>query len=95
MTSRLYEERVTLWQADSADAAIALAEAEAEEYASTLNLTFLGLTQSYKMFDELGAGSEVFSLVRSAVLGPTEYLNQFFDTGRENQTHWTTPPDGA
>ena len=94
-TSRLYEERVTLWQADDADAAIALAEAEAEDHASTLDLTFLGLTQSYKMFDELGPGAEVFSLIRTADLGPTEYLNQFFDTGRGSQHHWTPPADGG
>jgi hypothetical protein len=94
--SRMYEERITIWQADDADAAIALAEADAEKYASTLDLTFLGLTQSYEMFDEVGPSAEVFSLIRSSNLGYTDYLNRFFDTGRENQNHWSPPPtDGT
>ncbi len=88
-TSRAYEERVTLWQADDLNAAIALAEAEAEEYAEMIEVTFLGLSQAYMMADDLGPGAEVFSLIRIADLPPTAYLDRFFSTGTERQTEWT------
>lgn len=45
---RYYEERIMLWQADSAEIAIALAEAEANEYAETLESEYAGLAQSYR-----------------------------------------------
>jgi hypothetical protein len=34
--------------------AIALAEAEAEDYAETLHYCYLGLAQAYQMADEIG-----------------------------------------
>jgi hypothetical protein len=81
-----YEERVTLWRAGSFDEAIALAEAEAIEYAATLGRTrYLGLAQAYVLADEPGHGAEVFSLIRDSELAPDEYLDAFFDTGTEYQ----------
>ena len=81
-----YEERVTLWQAGSFDEAIALAEAEATEYAGMLGRTrHLGLAQAYVLADEPGQGAEVFSLIRDSELAPGEYLDAFFDTGTEYQ----------
>lgn len=79
----LYEERITLWQATSAEEAIALAEAEAVEFADDED-DYLDLAQAYKLFDEPGAqGAEVFSLMRSSSLDSDAYLDTFFDTGDE------------
>jgi hypothetical protein len=82
-----YEERVTLWLADNAEAAVASAEADAEGYADGLDgCEYLGLAQCFHLFDaEVGSGSEVFSLIRESELPPTRYLDVFFDTGSELQ----------
>ncbi|MFF7993256.1 hypothetical protein ACFZDG_26095 [Kitasatospora xanthocidica] len=82
---RSYEERTTLWQAASADAAIALAEAEAGAYASDNGLDCLGLAQSSRLGGAPGTGAEVFSLLRDSPLEPDAYLDAFFDTGTERQ----------
>lgn len=83
-----YEERITLWQASDADSAIALAEAEAAEYASAIGEApdeYLGLAQSYALLDTPSqSGAEVFSLMRTSALEPNNYLDAFFDTGHEH-----------
>ncbi len=80
---RTYEERVTIWQARDEDAAIALAAREAEEYASNIDVAYLGLAQSYAMADDLGQGAEVFSLMRDSDAPPDEYVRSHFVTGNE------------
>lgn len=81
-----YEERVRLFDALDADAAIARAEVEAAEYAAVFDgCTALGFHQSFHLFDELGDGAEVFSLMRDSDLEPDDYLDRFFDTGTERQ----------
>ncbi|SDX70459.1 protein of unknown function [Modestobacter sp. DSM 44400] len=83
-----YEERVTLWQASTADEAIERAETEARQYAATIEdspSTYLGLAQSFHLFDSPGDGAEVFSLMRTSDLGPSEYLDAYFDSGTEHQ----------
>ena len=80
-----YEERVTVWKAASFDDAIALAEAEATEYAADVDGEYLGLAQAYLMADPLQHGAEVFSLLRDSPLEPNAYLDAFFDTGSERQ----------
>jgi hypothetical protein len=80
----MYEERITLWQAEDFDQAVSLAEAEAEEYAGT-DAEYLGLAQAYWLHGAPTSGAEVFSLVRDSSLAPTEYLNVFFDTGQEHE----------
>ena len=81
-----YEERITLWKAQSAEEAIARAEAEAEAYASGLgHWSYLGLAQSFNLFDEPKDGAEVFSLIRDSTLEPDDYLDAFFDTGGEHE----------
>ena len=83
-----YEERVTLWCASSFDGAIAVAEAEAEAYAGDPAETgnqYLGLVQAFALSEPPGHGAEVFSLIRDSALAPDDYLDQFFDTGRERQ----------
>ena len=85
---RTYEERIALWRASGFDEAIALAEAEAVEYASALEErpdAYLGLAQCYQLADEVGVGAEVFSLMRDSRLAPAEYLKTFFDSGGERQ----------
>lgn len=84
----LYEERITLWQAESMDDAIDLAEAEAKEYADGDDFIVLGLFQGYSISEaDLGIeqGTEVFSLLRESDLDPDAYLDAFFDTGHERQ----------
>ncbi|MFE3760786.1 hypothetical protein ACFXPI_03335 [Streptomyces sp. NPDC059104] len=82
---RSYEERITLWQAASADEAMALAEGEAETYAADNGFAYLGFAQSYRLGGTPGSGAEVFSLLRNSALEPNAYLDAFFDTGTERQ----------
>jgi hypothetical protein len=86
LRGRSYEERLTLWRAESFDQAIILAEAEALGYAAEKTDTvFAGLAQAYRMFDAPEHGAEVFSLIRDSELNPQAYLTAFFDTGQERQ----------
>jgi len=83
-TEDTYEERITLWLADDFDSAIALAEAEAHEYAGIVGNEYLGSAQAFHLSDgDLQPGVEVFSLIRQSDLESDEYLNTFFDTGAE------------
>ncbi len=78
-----YEERITIWQAQDFATAIALAEREAEEYATEGDES-LGLAQAYELVDEAPVhGVEVFSLLRDSDLEPEDYLTTFFSTGQE------------
>lgn len=80
-----YEERITLWQAESADEAIQLAENDARTYETQIEAEYLGLAQSYRIPNPVDHGGEVFSLVRGSDLSPTDYIDRFFDTGTEYQ----------
>ncbi|MFG2848748.1 hypothetical protein ACGF12_37195 [Kitasatospora sp. NPDC048296] len=86
-----YEERLTLWQAGSADGAIARAEDEARRYASENGLRYLEFAQSYHLATDgrPGDGDEVFSLLRDSRLDRDAYLDHYFDTGQEHQTTTT------
>jgi hypothetical protein len=81
-----YEERITLWRAESFDDAIAQAEAEAHEYvdASDSDDEFTGLAQAFHLFEDPGHGTEAFSLIRRSRLDSDDYLTRFFDTGEEH-----------
>jgi hypothetical protein len=82
----VYEERLTLWQAQDFDEAIGLAEAEARDYAQGLNpASYAGLAQAYELDDQPSHGAEIFSLMRESPLPAAEYLTAFFDTGSERQ----------
>ena len=84
-----YEERLTLWRAESLTDAIRLAEVEAATYARQVEdypLSYAGLAQAYKLDGEPGHGAEVFSLLRDSTLEPDDYLSAFFDTGQEHQS---------
>jgi ABC-type nitrate/sulfonate/bicarbonate transport system substrate-binding protein len=80
-----YEERVTLWAATDFEAAIRLAEAEAEEYTKDLDCEYLGMAQAYRLDARPGQGAEVFSLMRDSPMEPGDYLSAYFDTGDERQ----------
>ena len=80
-----YEERVTLWRASGFDTAIVLAEQDARDYAEAVDASYLGLAQAYRLAEEPGHGSEVFSLMRDSDLDVDDYLDSFFDTGDERQ----------
>ncbi|MGO9457716.1 MAG: hypothetical protein ACLP62_11830 [Acidimicrobiales bacterium] len=81
-----YEERITLWEADSLDDAIAFAEMDAQAYAERLNSEYLQMAQAYWIGHRRPeAGSEVFSLMRDSELDPDAYLDTFYDTGQERQ----------
>jgi hypothetical protein len=83
-----YEERLTLWRAESLDDAIRLAEAEAAVYARQIEdhpLNYAGLAQAYTLDGDPGHGAEVFALLRDSDLEPDAYLSAFFATGREHQ----------
>ncbi|MEU7900003.1 hypothetical protein AB0B45_45120 [Nonomuraea sp. NPDC049152] len=86
VTHGAYEERITLWRADSTETAILLAEQEAAEYVEGQDFEFLDFAQSYRLSDAaIGQGTEVFSLLRDSDLPPDAYLDAFFDTGSERQ----------
>jgi hypothetical protein len=86
---QIYEERITLWRADSFDEAIAMAEEEARRYAEDDReqpFTYLGLAQAYRAYEGPRHGAEVFSLMRESDHEPDDYLDTFFDTGQERQS---------
>jgi hypothetical protein len=83
-----YEERVTLWQAGTAEEAIERAEAEAQDYATAIDEApsiYLGLAQSFQLSASPADGAEAFSLMRTSDLQPSAYLDKYFDTGAERQ----------
>lgn len=84
-----YEERLTLWRAESLTDAIRIAEVEAAAYARQFEdcpLSYAGLAQACKLDGDPGHGAEVFSLLRGSDLEPDAYLSDFFDTGQEHQS---------
>ncbi len=97
----LYEERITVWNADSLDEAIALAEKEIEAYVNAESskkekMLPLGFYQGFAGFKEIQLdlqGEEVFSLLRQSDLKPDDYLDEFFDTGDEHQQGKETDRD--
>jgi hypothetical protein len=83
-----YEERITLWRAESVEEAIARAETDAASYAAAIeggDTEYVGLAQAYHMFVDPSDGAEVFSLIRYSSLDPDDYLDHFFETGAERQ----------
>lgn len=87
-STRYYEERVTLWHADSFHAAVEMAEHDATEYAEMLDAEYVGLAQAYHLAipdRPLESGDEVFSLMRRSTLRTDDYVHQFFATGEEHE----------
>ncbi len=87
-----YEERITLWRADSFEDAIDRAETDAATYAAeTPGCEYLDLAQAFQLGVEgaVGDGDEVFSLIRDSDLDADPYLDRFFDDGEEYQDEVT------
>ena len=81
----LYEERITLWQTDSFEKAIALAESEVEEHARIVGSEYVGLAQACRLADQPGHRAEIFSLMRESQLDPDTYVQTYFSTGTERE----------
>lgn len=83
-----YEERITLWRAESLDDAMEHAEQEAIEYARRNKVEFTGFAQAYQLAEDQSPehGMEVFSLLRDSELDPEAYVRAFFDTGAEHES---------
>ncbi|MGH9439736.1 MAG: hypothetical protein ACRD22_18115 [Terriglobia bacterium] len=80
-----YEERVTLWQAQSFDHAHELAKQEARRYAVECRAEFLDHSDAYWIDPEIfELDAEVFSLLRESDLASAEYISTFYSTGREH-----------
>lgn len=68
-----YEERITLWRADSMESAIESAEAEASAYEDATGFRYTRLGQACDLkSDEVVSGSAVFSLIRASSLEPED-----------------------
>lgn len=82
---RLFEERVVLIRATSPHEAIRKAEEQARKYAAENGVTWVEeYICTYEMFDEeLGEGTEVWSLMRRSALDEAQYLRRFYSTGSE------------
>jgi hypothetical protein len=81
-----YEERVTLIRARDFDHAIARGKALAETYALELGdgARYLGFIDVYDIGDEIGDGAEVYSLLRSSLLAPDDFVDHYHDDGTQN-----------
>ncbi len=84
-----YEERITLWRADSAEEAIESAENEARRYADSLGYRYLNACSSYQLSVTGFAveGKEVHSEMRKSKLDSDAYLDRYFFTGAENSSY--------
>ena len=80
----LYEERLTLWKAESFEEAHRMAEEEARRYASENNCVFVKSTDSFHLFEEeIVAGGEIYSTMRGSNLQPDAYFRTFCVTNRD------------
>ncbi len=80
----VYEERVILITASGDDEAIARGEVFAREYAEANNCRALDFASAFNVFgEEIGDGTEVYSLMRVSTLNPSDYLDHFYDNGGE------------
>jgi hypothetical protein len=79
----LYEERVTLWDAASEDAAVRLAEADAARYGSDMDVSYLGFAQVHRVEGDPRSGTELMAVMRASELAPPDYIRRFLATGSE------------
>jgi hypothetical protein len=80
----LYEERITLWKANSFEEAHKLAEEEAKQYAADDNCVFIKSTDSFHLFDEeIKEGVEIYSTMRGSNMQPSAYFKTFCVTARD------------
>lgn len=74
------EERVLIWQSESFDQAIGLAEAAGAAYAEAAGCSMLDLTNCFSLQEgaSLYHGVELFSLLRDSDLDPAAYVSHHF-----------------
>jgi hypothetical protein len=74
----LYEERTILVLATSTEDAIAQASKEAQDYAASVEMEYVGYSEAFHLFDpQIGAGTEVYSVMRHSNLSASEYIKRF------------------
>jgi hypothetical protein len=78
-----FEERVVLVRAHDEDEAIRQAEEEAKDYAAGPGGTrYLGYVNVFRIDgDAPGAGTEVFSLMRSMEISDEDFITRYYDDG--------------
>jgi hypothetical protein len=82
---RVYEQRIVLVRASSQEAAIRAAEANAREYADDNDAVYLGFVDTFHIFSEnLGDGTEVYSLMQTSQLERDEFVSKYFDDGTQH-----------
>ena len=87
-TKKAYEERVIVVRAKDLDDAIFKAEEEAADYANTLKVEYTGYANAFLTdVSKISDGTEVYSLIRDSDLDVDDYLDKFFDTGKEHMHH--------
>lgn len=77
-----YEERITIWQANSFEDAIEKASKEAQKYAEGTGI-YLGFCQAFEMYTEPKNGAEVYSIMREDERNIEAYIDGMYDTGKE------------
>ena len=85
----VFEERVVLIRARTAEQAIERAEKVARAYVKDLDggCKYLGFLDVFHPWQtRIGSGSEIYSLMRTSRLSPKKYLDRFYDTGKERTT---------
>lgn len=79
-----YEERVTLWRAQSFGAAHKIARQDARRFAGASGAEFLEYSEAYFIDREIfELDAEVFSWQRESDLAPADYISTFYSTGKE------------
>lgn len=81
----LYEDRVTLYRAKTADEAMDKAEIEAREICEALDgYEFTGYIETFHLFDEeFKDGVELYSTLRKSKLSKKQYIKKYIRTGNE------------
>jgi hypothetical protein len=76
-----YEERITLWLANSMVEAATKGAIEARQYANEAKAEFIKVTNVFNLFDEkLAEGVEVWGYMRTSNLKPEVYLKNYLST---------------
>lgn len=81
---RRYEERTTLWHAESAAQAAVRAEREARSYARSFGrprLRLIYVAEPFRLAEAPGSGVEIHSLVRTSPAKPAAFLRRFCGVG--------------
>lgn len=90
----LFEERITLWRANSCEEAFEKAKHEAELYAHEEGCVLIKATDAFHLFDgTIDEGAEVWSTMRESNLKPEYYLKTFCITEGDRISKKEAEPD--